>query len=248
MKTLPKVLKTIRDEIGPLSKDDRNAHFKFSYVPIDDFYEKVASVALKHGLVWRLYEADAVSTAANMLVIPYRVDLFWADDWHEWDRITIMHPAQGAQTAGAARSYAEKIFMRHLFKIVTGEADSDGTAGIVADNTPIVMDQPTKGHVGEPDEAPVGQIPPEAVKRVVDRIEGKVSPIFKRRVSDADKELVYQVFQKFMPLQKSVKDLAEWRKMNADVMDLFQEEDAVLYARITKLFTKRKGEVKNDTV
>ena len=39
--------------------------------------------------------------------------------------MSILHPLQGAQTTGSAASYAEKIFLRTLFKIVTGEPDAD---------------------------------------------------------------------------------------------------------------------------
>jgi hypothetical protein len=38
---------------------------------------------------------------------------------------TIYHPFTGAQTSGSSMSYAEKLFMRSVFKIQTGEGDAD---------------------------------------------------------------------------------------------------------------------------
>lgn len=246
MKALHQAIFKVRKRVGSLAKDDRNPHFKFNYVPIDDFYEKVAGVAFEEGLMWRLFESAPVTSAGGMFVIQYSVDLFYEEETHPWDKITIMHPPQGAQTAGAARSYAEKIFMRHLFKIVTGEPDSDGTAQpgdqdpVVIDSDPVVVEGE---HIGEPKDAPAGQIKPEDIKAVVSRVDDKKSPVFDTVPEEDQKELVLNIFKKFLPLHKTEKSLTEWWAKNVDFFDLIQETDKSLYDEIKAMFTKRKKEV-----
>jgi hypothetical protein len=47
------------------------------------------------------------------------------DCLQNFSTITIVHPIQGAQTVGSAMSYVDKVFMRQLFSVATGEAGAD---------------------------------------------------------------------------------------------------------------------------
>jgi hypothetical protein len=50
--------------------------------------------------------------------------------WEGWQKLTIFHPTQGAQTTGSAMSYAEKLMMRTTFSVATSEDDVDsGNSG-----------------------------------------------------------------------------------------------------------------------
>lgn len=124
----------VRKEVGRLGKAARNADAGFSFVSIDDYYDQVASAALEHGIWWVTRETQCVPAGFESdggYMISYAVDLYDCPpddegiDFPDFWRVTIPHPEQGAQTAGAAASYAEKLFMRILFKIPSGEPDSD---------------------------------------------------------------------------------------------------------------------------
>ena len=111
---------------NPLLKDMQNEFAKFAYVPIDSYYAAIPPLALKNGLFWRCREME-VGGEGKTFRFQYSFDLI-----HEggatvegYDIVTIYHPAQGAQSSGSARSYADKLFMRTAFKCVTGEKDSE---------------------------------------------------------------------------------------------------------------------------
>jgi len=111
---------------NPLVKNMSNEFAKFKYVPIDGYYAAIPPLALKHGLFWRCRETE-VGGEGKTFKFQYAFDLI-----HEggatvegYDIVTIYHPAQGAQSSGSARSYADKLFMRTAFKCVTGEKDSE---------------------------------------------------------------------------------------------------------------------------
>jgi hypothetical protein len=111
---------------NPLVKDMQNEFAKFKYVPIDSYYAAIPPLALKNGLFWRCRETE-VGSEGKTFKFRYAFDLI-----HEggatvegYDIVTIYHPAQGAQSSGSARSYADKLFMRTAFKCVTGERDSE---------------------------------------------------------------------------------------------------------------------------
>ncbi len=125
-----------------LVKLETNEYASYRYVSIDRYYEVVREIALKAGLWWALRETEFAETKFNqegkptMVTFYYSVDLFALKDGayvKAYDGITVPHPWQGAQTSGAARSYADKTFMRTLFKVVTGEPDSDAFSQSVDD-------------------------------------------------------------------------------------------------------------------
>jgi len=140
--TIPKkiseaVLKTQKD-LGTLGKDDQNPFGNFSYVSIDKYYEVVAAAANKNGLSWFCHEVGSKPVMVNpdaekgmALKFDYLFTMFHSggECVPSYDRISIYHPIQGAQTSGSAASYAEKLFMRKAFKVVTGEQDADAMDG-----------------------------------------------------------------------------------------------------------------------
>jgi hypothetical protein len=111
---------------NPLVKDVENEFAKFKYVPIDSYYAAIPPLALKNGLFWRCRET-AVGGEGKTFKFQYAFDLIHKDGAtvEGYDVVTIYHPAQGAQSSGSARSYADKLFMRTAFKCVTGERDSE---------------------------------------------------------------------------------------------------------------------------
>lgn len=126
------VVKTAR-EVGQLGKAERNNFAKYNYVPIDKYYEVVGKLAASNGLVWQPREiAHEVLSGVGKdgaVKVTYAFDLYHESGEYidDYSKITILHPIQGAQTAGSALSYADKCFMRSAFKIVTGEDDADAS-------------------------------------------------------------------------------------------------------------------------
>lgn len=124
-----------------LRKDDRNAHGGYNYVSVDDFYDQVASVAHGEGLFWSISEQEfeiATVNGKDIYQAKFSVTLLHVNGYKfpEFFSCTILHPMQGAQTAGSALSYAAKMFLRNTFAIVTGEADADTTDGNAFDPSP----------------------------------------------------------------------------------------------------------------
>lgn len=130
----PETIKAIietRTKVGNLGKAAFNPHGRYKYVSIDTYYEKVAAAAAANGLAW-------VASELNFHLLPdvgktgiiratYAMTLMHTsgDCLQNFSTITIVHPIQGAQTVGSAMSYVDKVFMRQLFSVATGEAGAD---------------------------------------------------------------------------------------------------------------------------
>lgn len=136
-----------------LKKGERNEGAGFNFVGIDTFYEKIAALALEHGLIWKTVEEgiELMPTHTGELVCAqkFRFDLMDAEtgDVDEgYSHLTILAPFSDAQTAGISLSYADKAFMRSAFKIVTGEKDADHMAKPRGRSAPP---QPSKAEVAQ---------------------------------------------------------------------------------------------------
>ncbi len=130
----PETIKAIiatKEQVGSLGKSAMNPHGRYKYVSIDAYYEKVATTAAKNGLSWIASEDDFSVMPevgkTGIVKITYAVALMHSsgDYIPNFTTLTILHPIQGAQTVGSAMSYLDKVFMRQLFSVATGEKDSD---------------------------------------------------------------------------------------------------------------------------
>lgn len=121
-------LMKISQEIPNLEKDNKNAYGKYSYVSIDDYYSKVAKIAHANGINWVIKE-NVVQLLGNAIQFSYGFDVYSSDGEmiENFTAFSVIHPIQGAQSSGSAASYAEKLFMRTVFKCRTGEPDADDT-------------------------------------------------------------------------------------------------------------------------
>lgn len=123
--------------IPKLTKSEHNNHGGYNYASIDDYYEHIASVAAENGLLWWLNETSAPGLYnyedksggyKQVVMCTYEVNLM-TDDGQTWERfrtINVRGPYGGFQSTGIAEAYAEKQFLRELFKVRTGEPDADG--------------------------------------------------------------------------------------------------------------------------
>lgn len=110
----------------PLVKRDTNPDGGWKFVSIDDYYEKAASKLLAAGVSWVAVE-ESFQDLDNLPRWRFRFDVFDAEGnwWEGAGRVTVPHEFEGPQTAGKVVSYAEKVFLRQLLKLVTGEPDAD---------------------------------------------------------------------------------------------------------------------------
>ena len=133
MSNIAKAIVAVTSEVNSLAKGVKNQHGGYNYVPIDNYYAEVGKVAAKHGLTWVLkvvsFEHLPNLGKSGAINFTYNVDIFHSsgDEKPNFTSLNILHPIQGAQSAGSAMSYADKIFMRQLFKVETGEQDADAT-------------------------------------------------------------------------------------------------------------------------
>lgn len=133
MKAILKAIADVTAEIPNLAKAEKNQHGGYNFVPIDKYYEVVGKAAAKHGLSWSLSEHEwehlpnVGKSGAMRFTYVTRLMHSGGEQAENFSRLTIIHPIQGAQTAGSAMSYADKVFTRQLFKVQTGEQDADST-------------------------------------------------------------------------------------------------------------------------
>lgn len=132
---LAAILKTI-NQVPSLRKADRNKHGGYNYVSIDDYYKEVATIAAANGIHWHPREIQApelhnisMKTVQTVAAFRYSFTISHGEESvQNYFTCTIYHPFQGAQTSGSAMSYAEKLFMRTVFKVQTGEGDADASS------------------------------------------------------------------------------------------------------------------------
>lgn len=149
----PETIKAIiatREQVGSLGKSAMNPHGRYKYVSIDTYYEKVAVAAAKNGLSWIASETDFQIMPevgkTGIIKATYNVSLMHTsgDYIRDFTTLTIMHPIQGAQTVGSAMSYLDKVFMRQLFSVATGEKDGDADETNPADIVAADIKAPAK--------------------------------------------------------------------------------------------------------
>jgi len=251
-------------DIKPLNKGDENKFQNYKYVSIDDYYLQVPQHALNHGLTWTLREVETKTFRLEgkkgpetAMAFTYEVDLVHVDGHYVqgYDRITIYHPAQGAQTAGSARSYADKLFMRTAFKIATGEhelrePDADATDNRRMgpdvsvfddfDTTPAQTPPPNEEALDLPpatEEIPEQeeQDPAEAI--IEQEVKG-IGPKFKNPVGNDDAVLIEQVFRQFMPVHKTKQSLRAFWGQNKEALGVMEGLDKELYEALRKDITE----------
>jgi hypothetical protein len=132
MSNIHKALATALGEIHRLKKDDKNQHGGYAYVSVDDVKDHVRPILSKHGLFlqvteesFEMVQVQGKSGSTSSALIRYAIALRHASgEGMEPDLITICLPYTGAQTAGAARSYAVKEWAKGSLLVSTGEKDA----------------------------------------------------------------------------------------------------------------------------
>jgi hypothetical protein len=214
----------VTSEVNSLAKGVKNQHGGYNYVPIDNYYAEVGKVAAKHGLTWVLkvvgFEHLPNLGKSGAVNFTYTVDLLHSsgDEKNSFSALNILHPIQGAQSAGSAMSYADKVFMRQLFKIETGEQDADAT------DTNALNGKPEAPKV----EAPKPALSKEEEATLVAWIENAIT--------------------KFLPDAKSDSDLTKyWADNRNGPIKRVQNFSEEAYNNLLAAFTARRKELKGES-
>lgn len=112
--------------VGTLGYDSNNEYAKYKYVSIDKYYEKLRPLLNDAGLMIIPDEVESsISEDRKVFKATFQFNILHKDGsvWNYPIRRTIALPFTGAQSCGSALSYAEKIAMRTIFKINSGERD-----------------------------------------------------------------------------------------------------------------------------
>lgn len=133
--TIVKAVCAVMSEVEAVKKSQRNQHGNYQYSSTDDIYAAVAKKMGQVGLacigmedeieiIVREGKDKALSQwlkAVYGFVLCTETETFQ----HPKMKRTVMVPVTGPQTFQAAQSYAEKSFLRSLFKLPTGDMDLD---------------------------------------------------------------------------------------------------------------------------
>lgn len=138
----------VSSEVKQLGKSERNEFAKYNFVSVDRFYEAIGSLMAKHGVhcIPDCVESDVVAntkTGKPLLRERWAFTLIHesgecAGPFHR----TVTVPAEGAQAHGSSESYAQKQFLRGVFRVPTGDKDDadDGDKpehGVTAKPAPV---------------------------------------------------------------------------------------------------------------
>ncbi len=125
-KIIANALFQIQSQISTLGYDSSNDFSKYKYVSIDKYYEKMRPLMNEAGIMIIPDELESsLSEDRKLYRAVYQFTIIHKDGavWNFPIRRSITLPFTGAQSAGSALSYVEKIAMRTIFKINSGERD-----------------------------------------------------------------------------------------------------------------------------
>ena len=216
-----------------LRKGDKNAHGGYSYVSIDDFYEKAATVVRDAGLLWiprEVHREVRTELRYGSVATTYSANLICLANGQVWENFftaTVQHPLSGAQDAGSSLSYFEKLFLRHVFKVVTGEPDADAT-----DNT--VERATTRSAVWT--KADQEQEPSPRLKAAVAQLNAGQGEV--------DLSWFTQATEAFLPLALSEESLEKYWADNQANLETLKGVDTEGYKGIVAAFKKRRLEIR----
>ena len=216
-----KAIISTRAQVGQLGKSEMNPHGRYKYVSIDTYYEKVALTAAKNGLSWIANEIDFKLMPevgkTGVIQVTYQMGLMHESGEYiqDFSRLTIIHPIQGAQTVGSAVSYLDKVFMRQLFSVATGEKDADADE---TDPTALLGNTAPKPQ----EKAPEARQDPDAIKAA---------------------KQIENIFITFLPKAETVEDLNQFWSDNVDGRDFLKKNDEDTFKRVLAAFSARKAQI-----
>jgi hypothetical protein len=112
--------------VNTLYRSERNNFAEYNYVSVDSFYEALGPLMAEAGIFDIINEVRS-ATDKGFLYCEYEIFLVSAEgEMYGPIRTNVTVKAQGPQAYASAKSYAEKYFLRQIFKVPTGEkVDAD---------------------------------------------------------------------------------------------------------------------------
>lgn len=135
--SIVKAICAVQTTMEAVKKSQRNAHGAYNFASTDDIYAALtrrmgevglALISLEDECEIVRVEKDGKTSQWARLVYSFVLateDATWS---HKHARRSLYIQVTGPQTFQAAQSYAEKSYMRSLFKIPTGDMDLDSVA------------------------------------------------------------------------------------------------------------------------
>jgi len=118
----------IMSEIGTIPHDAENKHAGYTYASGEAIYEALRKLMAKQGLILLTMETGCEKTGDGK-TIKATFQFILAHSKSTWTHPnnvrTVYQPWMGAQTFQAAQMYAEKAYLKSLFKLHTGEPDTE---------------------------------------------------------------------------------------------------------------------------
>lgn len=132
-------------------KDHRNTHGGgYAYASVDTFYEDMGPLLSEAGLFIMMDEARAESDG-KWLMLTFNIYLYHKSGKAFGPVVRTQGVlANGPQAYAAAQSYAEKYFLRQLFKIPTGEKEADADSQPAKETIPATK-KPDSHHKVPPE-------------------------------------------------------------------------------------------------
>jgi hypothetical protein len=143
----------VMTSVEAVKKSQRNAHGGYQFASTDDIYAALTRKMGEVGLVLitleetaeiKRVEKDGKSVQWLNCVFSFilaTAEATWSDPRA---RRTLMIQVTGPQTFQAAQSYAEKAYLRSLFKLPTGDMDLDGLPQAETEEDQVSLVQPVK--------------------------------------------------------------------------------------------------------
>jgi ERF superfamily len=151
--SIVKAICAIQSTMGAVAKSNRNQHGGYNFASADDIYAALTRKMGEVGLaiisledlcdIKRVEKDGKTSQWAHMefSFVLATEDATWTD---KRAKRTLYIQVTGAQTFQAAQSYAEKAYLRSLFKIPTGDLDLDSMPQADNEDDQIALAKPRK--------------------------------------------------------------------------------------------------------
>jgi hypothetical protein len=146
---LAAALVKVSSEVKQLGKSEKNAFAKYDFVSVDKFYAVVGNLMAANG-VHCIPDCVESRVVENMKTGKPLLRERWAFTLiHETGEMagpfhrTVTVPAEGAQAHGSSESYAQKQFLRGVFRVPTGEKD-DADYGDKPEHAAAAVNAPAK--------------------------------------------------------------------------------------------------------
>lgn len=162
----------------------------------------------------------------------------------------MVHPIQGAQTAGSALAYGEKMLTRFLFKIVTGEKDADASDNSkvvslkTADPTPAPKVPAAKPVLTTGPKVPMGEIIGGIAAGGVKVTENDGVPIIEAPTDPLKWDVASAVFLTFVPQCTSARELKDFWNENTGALDKMKVQAPDIYKKVHEAFTAHQSTLK----